>query len=944
MIRAYEDLNHISENRLPQRSYYIPGGAADYTLLNGEWDFAFYENGDRAAAPQKWDRIQVPGCWQLQGYEHPNYTNICYPYPCDPPFVPDVNPMGVYRRTFVRKDPEKQLYLVLEGVSSCAEIEVNGRYVGYTQGAHLQAEFDLSNFADAGENTLVIRVHKWCSGSYLEDQDFLRFNGLFRDVYLLERPVGHIADVELRTEDRCLHIRTDRPTEAVLRDAQGKVVAEGTFDGTGELTVAAPILWNAEKPYLYDLTLRCAGEEIHQDVGFRTIAISDKQELLINGVAVKLKGVNHHDSTPDGGWVMSREALEHDLKLMKQLNINTVRTSHYPPSPEFLQLCDRMGFYVILETDLETHGFCSRLLNWPGYDMDAAIWPTNDPAWRASFFDRMIRAVERDKNHASIIMWSTGNESGHGDNHKAMIDWARRRDPSRLIHCEDACRIGIAGRSDVYSRMYPSLASLEEWATDNVHTVPVFMCEYAHAMGNGPGDVWYYWDKIWAHPRLIGGCIWEWCDHTVKVDGAYRYGGDFPGELTDDGNFCCDGMVFADRSFKPGTYEIAAAYAPFRIAYDHGRIAYHHLMDFTNLLEFRVRYALRADGKLLEERTLTLAAEPKQVVYITPETPFPAACALGCTVEVVLLRADGTEVAHLSTAVPVAALPAPAEAPLCPLTEDRDYIYAAGDRFAYRFDKQLGAFDRMVIDGEEQLAAPVVFDAFRAPTDNDRNIRRLWCYSAAKSGENLDRCFTKIYDASIVDGVIAVTGSLAGVSHLPFLRYTMTLRIGADGRVRVALDGTVRADMIWLPRLGFTFPLAKMNSAMRYFGIGPFESYCDSCHNGRLDWHETTAAQEYVPYVRPQEHGNHTAVRRVEVNGKLAFAGDGLDINLSQYTAHQLNDAEHTDELPASPTGCWLRIDYKNSGLGSNSCGPQLEPEFQLNEKQLHFAFEMGVC
>ncbi len=946
MARFYEDLNRISDHRLPQRSYYIPEGDAVYTLLNGEWDFAFFENGDFPGEPV-WSKIPVPSCWQLHGYEHPNYTNVNYPYPLDPPFVPDINPMGVYRRTFTRTDAAKRLYLVLEGVSSCAEIEVNGQYVGYTQGAHLQAEFDLSDYARTGENTLVIRVRKWCSGSYLEDQDFIRYNGLFRDVYLLERPEGHAADVEIIPEvSGKLTVRTGRTTSAVLYDAARNVIVAADFDGEIVLNVENPVLWNAEKPYLYELELSIAGEIIRLDVGFRSIAISKKQELLINGQSVKLKGVNHHDSTPTRGWVMSKDELQRDLTLMKSLNMNCVRTSHYPPSPEFLQMCDRMGFYVILETDLETHGFVARYGDHSSqYDMDFPGWPCVDSQWRDSFMDRMVRAVERDKNHTSIIMWSTGNESGHGDNHKLMAEWTRRRDPSRLIHIEDASRLGFEGRADVYSRMYLGYDGMEKYATDKIHQQPIFLCEYSHAMGNGPGDVWQYWELILKYPRLIGGCIWEWCDHLVyDENGVGRYGGDFPGELTHDANFCCDGMVFADRSFKAGTYEIKAAYAPFRIAYDGRRIQYRHLMDFTNLSEYRVRYTLQCDGEVVESKTVTMDAQPHEIVYIYPEKKFPMTCKLGCTVVVTLLTQDGAEVAELECGggVPVVA-ETPAFVP-ADLKEDARYVYASGTRFAYRIDKQLGAFDQMIIDGEEMLRAPVLLDAFRAPTDNDNTrMYRYWKYDRMYRSENLNRNFNKIYDVSVENGQVAFRGALAGVSRLPYFRYTLVLRIDACGTVQYALDGQVRERCPWLPRLGFTLPLANKNSRMHYFGYGPLESYCDSMHHARLNWHDTTAAQEYVPYVYPQEHGNHTSVRKTEIDGKLGFACiNGMDINLSLYTADQLAEARHTDEIGPSD-GSNLRIDYKVSGLGSHSCGPELASAYRLNEKDIHFAFTMYI-
>jgi beta-galactosidase len=464
-------------------------------------------------------------------------------------------------------------------------------------------------------------------------------------------------------------------------------------------------------------------------------------------------------------------------------------------------------------------------------------------------------------------------------------------------------------------------------------------------MGNGPGDVWQYWELIYKYPKLIGGCIWEWCDHVVyDENGVARYGGDFPGELTHDANFCCDGMVFADRSFKAGTYEIKAAYAPFRIEYDGRRIRYRHLMDFTNLSEYQVRYVLQCDGEVLESNTISMEAQPHEIVYIYPEKKFPMTCKLGCTVVVTLLDKNGAEVAELecSADVPVA----PETTPFVPaeLREDAHYVYASGARFSYRIDKQLGAFDRITIDGEEMLRAPVLLDAFRAPTDNDNTrMYRHWKYDRMYRSENLNRNFNKIYDVSVENGCVMFRGAMAGVSRVPYFRYTLALRIDACGAVQYMLDGNVRENCTWLPRLGFTLPLVNKNSQMRYFGYGPLESYCDSMHHARLNWHETTAEQEYVPYVYPQEHGNHTSVRKTEIDGKLGFAcTNGMDINLSLYTANQLAEALHTDEIGPS-AGSNLRIDYKMSGLGSHSCGPELAEQFRLKEKHIHFEFTLYI-
>ncbi|MEG2003010.1 MAG: glycoside hydrolase family 2 TIM barrel-domain containing protein, partial [Clostridia bacterium] len=431
-MRKFEDLNFISENRLPQRAYYIPTGEAKYTSLNGKWKFSYFENGDFLPSKIDFGEISVPSCWQLFGFENPNYTNINYPYPYDPPFVPDINPCAVYQRDFF-VDITKQTYLVFEGVSSCAEVYCNEKYVGCTQGSHLQAEFDLSNYVKDDKNTLRVIVRKWCSGSYLEDQDFFRFNGIFRDIYILSRPAGHLFDVEITTENDDLFIKTDSSFSATLF-FQNIKLSSGVYNKNAVINVQNPALWNAENPLLYTLLIESAGEKLTFDVGFRKFEISTDNELLLNGTPIKLKGINHHDSSPRGGWYMTDEEIATDLKLMKTLNINTIRTSHYPPTPRFLELCDRLGFYVILETDLETHGILRRFADVSyNYDVSSDDWLTSKPEWKQAFLDRMIRAFERDKNHCSVTMWSTGNESGHGKNHIEMMKWLKNRRSTALI-------------------------------------------------------------------------------------------------------------------------------------------------------------------------------------------------------------------------------------------------------------------------------------------------------------------------------------------------------------------------------------------------------------------------------------------------------------------------------------------------------------------------------
>lgn len=936
-MRYYEDPQRTSENRCPARSCYIPGGVSERLLLSGVWDFAYFARDiDVPARIERWETITVPGCWQLQGYEHPNYSNINYPYPCDPPYVPDDNPCGVYRREFTLEKKWGRVYFVFEGVSSCARLSINGRYVGFTQGSHLFAEFDITDYVNQGTNTVEVLVHKWCCGSYLEDQDFFRYNGIFRDVYLLQRPEGHIRDVDMIPTDSAIRIQLDGA--ATVRVKAGEtLLAEAQMRDRFVFAPENPVLWNAEKPFLYTVELERAGEIITLKAGLRSIAISDRYELLINGQSVKLHGVNHHDTDPDRGWCQDEAALRRDLMLMKQLNMNCVRTSHYPPAPRFLEMCDEIGLYVVCETDIETHGFLRRLPNVPYYyDVESNAWPCTKAEWKQEFVDRMQRMVEHFKNHPSIIMWSTGNESGHGCNHIEMIRWTKNRDNSRLVHAEDASRKGQIHNADVYSMMYPSLKDVEGYALCDDINMPVFLCEYSHAMGNGPGDVYDYNELFDKYPKLIGGCIWEWSDHVVNVDGVQRYGGDFEGELTHDGNFCCDGLVLSDRSFKAGSLEAKAAYQPIRTSYEDGVLTVYNRLDFTDLEEFQFHYAIEVDGKEALAEELWVHAKPHTFARV--EIPFEAAdCRFGAYLNVELWK-DGVRWAHTQHPLPIKLCPMAEELPL-ELSEDERYIYAQGDDFSYVFSKHYGIFTSLVVDGREQLDGRPQLTAHRAPTDNDRNIRFRWMQLDEWQGENLDKSFVKIYDCRLEEGEILVNGALSGISRAPLLRFTQRVRIGRNGRIDVVLEGQIRQDAIWLPRLGYEFTLPGEVKEFAYYGNGPEESYRDLCHAGRIGLHESDADREYVHYVRPQEHGNHTAVKWLRI-GDLEFAAADMEICVSRYSTAALTKAEHTDDLHADGK-THLRIDYKVSGIGSHSCGPDLEPRYRLSEKEIKFQYSI---
>jgi len=944
-MRRYENLLQIQENREPQRAYYIPENHGAYTLLNGEWNFKYYKRDfDQEEMQVQWEKITVPSCWQLCGYENPNYANMCYPYPVDPPYVPGENPMGVYMRKFEVKDTERKHYIVFEGVSSCLELYINDEYVGYSQGSHLQAEFDISGYVKLGENTVTAKVRKWCSGSYLEDQDFFRFNGIFRDVYLLSRPAGHIKDIKITTEENNICVAFDGEADITLKDGE-RILAEKSAKGEASFTVENPTLWNAEKPYLYTLVFKYMDEVITQKVGFVKYEIGPDCDFLVNGVSVKLKGVNHHDTHPENGWCMTEEDIKEDLLLMKKLNINAIRTSHYPPHPKFLNMCDELGFYVMLETDLETHGFTSREASVWGYDsVDNDIWPCNRPEWRESYVERMERAYNRDKNHPSIYSWSTGNESSHGDNHYEMIKYIKSVDSMRLVHCEDASRVGVEEgtgfeeRADLYSSMYSSTEVIEEYAKDDSKKKPYYLCEYAHAMGNGPGDVWDYWEVIYKYPKLIGGCIWEWRDHTVMVDGVPKYGGDFEGELTHDANFCSDGLVFADMGLKAGSYEAKAVYQYMDCQLEGTVLKVKNLYDFTDFNEYTFTYSIEADGECIEKKEEKYNLAPKQTMEI--KLNIPKSCRLGAYVTCTLTDSTGYEVAMKQLKLPTECVQEKRELSPDVRVEDKaNYIVISGDTFAYTIAKHTGMIESIVKDGKEQLTAPVELTVWRAPIDNERGLKQKWEWHNVLEGENVDRLFTKAYSCEVCDNTVIVDGSISGVARTPLFRYKIKYSVYANGEMKIELTGDIKENCIWLQRMGFEFKTPYHKDKFTYFGMGDMENYRDMCHHAKMGRYESDADREYVNYIMPQEHGNHIMTKELIMKDGLEFIADGeFEFNVSHYTAKILKEAMHQDELKKADFTN-IRIDYKNSGVGSNSCGPVLLEKYRFAEKHIEFGF-----
>ncbi len=942
-MRIYESFSTTSENREPQRAYYIPYDSLEkalegdktksayYMLLNGNWNFAFFERDiDVPKSITKWDTIPVPSCWQSLGYEQPGYTNVNYPHPIDVPYVPDDNPCGVYQRTFNIEGiwNDRKTYIIFEGVSSCMFLYINGSYVGYSQGSHLQAEFDISDYVTQGENILTVKVLKWCLGSYLEDQDFFRFSGIFRDVYLLSREENHIKDVFIKADTKTIEV-----------DAESYDIYD---NGTRIDSLDNPVLWNAENPHLYTVIVKGKTEYLPFYVGMRDIKISDKYELLVNDVPVILKGINHHDTHPTKGYCMTDEELMYDLLLMKELNINTVRTSHYPPTPEFLNMCDRLGFYVIDETDIETHGFIFRTGSKDYFfDVDDEIWPCVNPDFAPLFVERMERMVERDKNHPSIIMWSTGNESGYGPNQDKMVEWTKARDTSRLFHCEDAARKEDCDNFDVYSRMYTTFEEIEKYALDESKKQPYFLCEYSHAMGNGPGDLQDYMTLFKKYPKLIGGCIWEWADHTVIVDGVQKYGGDF-GELTDDVNFCCDGLVFSDRSIKAGSLSAKYAYQYFDAELEDDKITITNWYDFTNLDQYTLRLSLEIDGEITDKKDVCISVKPHESTVLDIPFNIPDFCKYGCHVNISLQTDSGHEVGMKQLETHAKTMPLEISQSNTKLTEDDMRIYISGDNYKYVFNKHYGAIESMVKDGNELLGAMTQIGIWRAPTDNDRRIKRKWGYffNDNTAGENLNRSFTKVYSCTTDENTITVQASIAGIARLPILKYTAKYSFFENGEIKVTIDADVRdcGDM-YLPRFGMDITARKENDSFTYYGMGDSECYCDmNCH-AKVGIYTSCAADEYVHYVVPQEHGNHIKAKMLKMNSGLCFATDNeFEFAVSEYTSYALTDAMHTDELKSNGFTN-IRIDYKNSGLGSNSCGPTLNEKYRLSEDKIHFEF-----
>jgi beta-galactosidase len=979
-MKPYENPSLVHENLMAQRAYYIPCATREqaladapekggrYELLNGTWQFGFFKNELEVDKNELNDTIEVPSCWQSLGYDYLQYTNVKYPYPFDPPHVPLDSPVGVYRRQFDAKTGERT-YLVFEGVSSYFEVEVNGVYVGMSKGSHLQSEFDLTNYITNGENTLTVTVRKWCDGSYLEDQDFLRFSGIFRDVYLLRRPLNHLHDFFIHT-NMGGGVTVDTSFVGCTLPVNMTVLAPdgAPFD---TMNVGTPLYWNAEQPNLYTLLIECGGEWIAKRFGFCFPSVSEKSELLINGVPVKLKGVNRHDSHPEKGYAVSREDMWQDLMLMKQHNINCIRTSHYPNHPVFLEMCDRLGFYVIDECDLETHGTETVF----GYQSPLANAQLSDnPAWQKAYVDRMVRTVERDKNSPSVIMWSLGNESQFGENHVAMATYTKARDPRRLVHYErSAYGIPNTPPSDSYhpcieviSRMYPPVpAVIEEGEADFKR--PYFLCEYAHAMGLGPGSLEDYWQAFYKYPRLIGGCVWEWCDHSVKIGDNYFYGGDF-GEFPHDGNFCMDGLVYPDRTPHTALKILKEVLRPVRIeAVDekNGIFAFRNVRDFASTAEFEFEWKVTCGDKILQSGTLRTDIPAHSTENVTIPYTLPQSAEYPCYLDIEIKEtADkpwcksgysyGFEQLALPTEVarpekPVAAKPT--------AEEKKGKLTVTCGETVYTLGLASGVPESIVKNGKSILQKPARLTVWRAPIDNDRYTSSSWrSIHLHHVGLFVRDTHWETDEGKVI---LTVNGTVAAPSHSPIYAITVTYTVDERGLhtnihatvCREAENGhTLYSDYLkkeyQLPRFAFEYTLDKKFEELSYYGKGPEENYIDLHAHTRMALYHSTVTEQYEPYVRPQECGNHTSVTELSLSdGQDRFsvnADTTVEFSALHYSMKQLEEKTHRHLLTEEDSTVLL-INYRVGGIGSNSCGPRPLERDWLDDPTIDYGYTINI-
>jgi beta-galactosidase len=1002
--RYYENLSVLHENTMPARAYYIPASkrmdnlvehreeSDRMQLLNGTWKFQYFNSiydiqdsfFEKNYDTENFDEIQVPSVWQMAGYDTHQYTNIRYPFPFDPPYVPQDIPCGAYVHNFEYSRDEKasKAFLNFEGVDSCFYVWINGSYIGYSQVSHMTSEFDVTDVLQDGTNTVAVLVMKWCDGSYLEDQDKFRMSGIFRDVYILKRPKQAISDYHIKTriEDMLAKVEIEMKfysplnVKISIEDRNGAVVALGSIaeEGTAVLEIASPELWNTENPYLYKLILETENEVIVDHIALRKIEIKD-QVIYLNGQKIKFRGVNRHDSDPVTGFTINPEQITTDLTLMKQHNFNAIRSSHYPNAPFFYEMCDKYGFMVIDEADIEAHG---PFMIYRKEDTDYNRFKrwnekiADDPVWEEAIVDRVKLMVERDKNRFCIVMWSMGNESAYGCNFEKALEWTKNFDPDRITQYESARYRNYDetydySNLDVYSRMYPALSEIQEYL-DKDGSKPFLLVEYCHSMGNGPGDFEDYFQMIQDNDKMCGGFVWEWCDHAIAHGTAengktiYAYGGDH-GEEIHDGNFCMDGLVYPDRTVHTGLLEYKNVYRPARvISYnkESGELVLHNYMDFDDLKDYvKISYELTQDGLVISKGILpefSVAPHGEGKTNLKINVPENGKCYLKLIYHLKkelpllnedhILGFDEIEVSKEDTKCKLAEkwIPKTVVDSELQVNENDTQIHIKGREFAYTIDKRTALFTEMKFAGREYLNHPMELNIWRAPTDNDMYIKSEW------KKAHYDKAYTRAYTTEVVQGKhgVKITSHASVVAETvqKILDVTITWKIEAAGKIDADIAVTKDDEFPDLPRFGVRMFLDKKLSAVRYFGMGPQESYCDKHQAASHGLYRADVGDLHEDYIRPQENGSHYDCEYVELNnsryGIVASAEKAFSFNASYYTQEELEKKTHNYELIESDSVVFC-VDYALNGIGSNSCGPVVLDQYRFDDVLFRFQFTL---
>lgn len=964
--------------------------------LDGIWKFLFLNAPELSPIgffekqfdDSKWDNIEVPGNWQLQGYGKMHYTDLYYPFPINPPYVGTQNPTGIYKRSFIlNKDwTQNRTILRFYGVDSAFHVWVNGNEVGYSKGSRMTSEFDITSLVVDGENHITVRVYQWSDGTYLEDQDMWWLSGIFRSVELINEPYACIDDVYVVTdldsnyENSCLNIDVlcsnyngfeakGLSLKCTLIDNTLVKVCEfiSNYFTLGEKQktniklsheITKPKKWTAETPNLYKLIIELINEkgEIIQavplKVGFRKIEIKNGN-FLVNGKVIMLNGVNRHEFDEEKGRVVTKESMLKDVIMMKQYNINAVRTAHYPNVPYFYDLCDQYGLYVIDEADLECHGF--ELTG--DYN-----WISNNQRWEKAYVDRVERMVHRDKNHPCIIMWSLGNESGFGSNFVAMANAARLIDPTRLIHYEGDRDAAIG---DVYSTMYTRLNRLEDIGKDEEGKKPHVLCEYGHAMGNGPGGLKEYQEVFRKHKRLQGGFIWEWCDHGIKQkteDGIeyHAYGGEF-GEYPHNGNFCIDGLVYPDRTPSPALIEYKKVIEPIKtseVSLDKGIVKIKNLYDFIDLSHVDLVWQISFDDKIKDSGVIALdginSFEEKEIKIPVNISDVLENTDYWLNIKYVLNRDEawakkGHEITFEQFKLPFAKKVSADKKEFGNLLikEDNVFLKINGDEFVVIFNKVFGSLEKYSFKGKEIIEKGPRLNFWRAPIDNDMYLIKDWKekYFLHMMQEVVENFEYKVHGSTVE---VKVNVHIAPPNQGWAIKAIYVFTIHSDGTIRVSVDGMPYRENLCmpseLPRIGLELHVMKAMEDVSWYGRGLGESYSDSKLSAPVGVYRNKVTKMHTPYIYPQENGNRTDVRWIslvsENTGLFVRGSELFEFTVHDYTKDSLENAKHQHELKKADY-IVLNLDYKQNGLGSASCGQDQLPEYKLKPTEFKFAFEI---